>query len=383
MTRSPFPRGSAEVIVSAAEVDRRVIEPDDFVADTSAFVDVRLDGSAGKASYSFIGPGVSQNADQVVNLTEPHGFNIGGASMPHGTVNNQHMHYTAEVFICTRGQWQMRLGQHGEQRVEIGPNTVISVPPWIFRGFQDIGDDDSWLFAVLGEDDTGGILWAPQVLEAAAATGLYLSPGHVVVDASAGDPIDDTLPPVDESRLVELDSYTDDEIRERIVGADRLEWSSAALLSAVLSGHGSAMAPVIGFGLTEDRRQRPPIWTPHGFSLEWLRLEPGASTALHRIEQSQALFLVDGEWQISYNRGDDRASRATAAGSVVSVPGGCWREFTNTGASTASCLVVCAGDERARAEWDSAVVAAASDLGWGHDASGYRAPVDLLARTPS
>jgi len=383
MTRSPFPRGLDEVIVRATEIDQRVIEPDDFVADTSAFVDVRLDGSEGKASYSFIGPGVSQNADQVVNLTEPHGFCIGAASMPSGAVNNQHMHFTAEVFICTRGQWQMRLGQHGDQRVEIGPNTVFSIPPWIFRGFQNLGGDDSWVFAVLGGDDTGGLLWAPQVLEAAAATGLYLTPDHAVVDASAGDPIDGTLAPVDESRLVELDSYTDGEIRERIVGPDQLEWSSSALLSAVLPDHGSAMAPVIGFGLTEDRRHRPPIWTPHGFTLEWLRLDPGASTGLHRIEQSQALFLVDGEWQISYNRDGDRAARRVAEGSVVSVPAGCWRELSNAGASTASCLIVCGGDERARVEWDPTVVAAASDLGWGHDAGGYLAPVDLLGMRPS
>jgi mannose-6-phosphate isomerase-like protein (cupin superfamily) len=381
VTRQRLPGGSAELIVD--DLDRRIIEPDDFVADTSAFVDVHLSGSEGKASYSFIGPGVSQNTDQVVNLTEPHGFCIGAASMPLDVVNSQHLHYTAEVLICTRGQWQMRLGHHGDQRVDIGPNTVFSIPTWIFRGFQNIGDDDSWLFAVLGGDDTGGIMWAPQVLQAAAATGLYLSPSHAVVDASAGDQIDDTLPPIDESRLVEMDSYTDDEIRERIVGPDRLQWSSAALLSAVLPGHASAMAPVIGFGLTEDRRQRPPIWTPHGFTIEWLRLDPGASTGLHHIEQSQALLLVDGDWQISYNRGDNRASRTTAEGAVVSVPAGCWREFSNTGASTASCLVVCDGDERARAEWDPAVISAAFDLGWGHDASGYRAPVDLVARTAS
>jgi len=382
VTRQRLPRDSDELIVDVEDLDRRIIEPDDFVADTSAFVDVRLNGSEGKASYSFIGPGVSQNADQVVNIAEPHGFNIGAASMPHGVINNQHMHFTAEVLICTRGQWQMRLGQHGDHRIDIGPNTVFSIPPWIFRGFQNIGDDDGWLFAVLGGDDTGGILWAPQVLEAAAATGLYLSHDYAVVDATGGL-TEETIAPIDVARLSELDSYTDDEIRERIVGPDRLEWSSSALLSAVLPGHGSAMAPVIGFGLTEDRRQRPPIWTPHGFTLEWLRLDPGASTGLHRIEQSQALFLVDGEWQISYNRGDDRVSRTTAEGAVVSVPAGCWREFSNTGVSTASCLVVCDGDERARAEWDPAVVAAASDLGWGHDASGYRAPVNLLARTPS
>lgn len=383
MTRSPTAGSSDEVVVSAAEIDRRVVGPGDFVADTAAFVDVRLEGSAGKASYSVIGPGVSENSDQVVNIAESHGFSVGAASMPHGVVNNQHLHYTAEVFICTRGRWQMRLGQHGDQRVDIGPDTVFSAPTWAFRGFQNVGGDDSWLFAVIGGDDTGGVLWAPQVLEAAADTGLYLSPGHVVLDARAGDRIAEVVGPVDEARLVEMDSYTDDEIRELIVAPGRLEWSRSALLSSVLPGHASAMAPVIGFGLTEDRRHRPPIWTPHGFTLEWLRLEPGASTGLHRIARPQALLLVEGEWRISFNRGDDRASRAAAEGSVVSAPAGCWRELSNPGASRATCVVVCAGDERARAEWDPAVVGAALDRGWGHDASGYLAPVDLLGRTAS
>ena len=191
--------GHGDVVLSADEVGRRIIEPDDFVADTSAFVDVRLEGSAGKASYSFIGPGVSQNVDQVVNLAEPHGFCIGGASMPSGAVNNQHMHYTAEVFICTRGQFQMRLGQHGDSRVDIGPDSIISIPTWMFRGFQNIGGDDSFMYSVLGGDETGGLLWAPQVLEAAAATGLYLTADHAVIDAKAGDPTDNTLPPIDES----------------------------------------------------------------------------------------------------------------------------------------------------------------------------------------
>lgn len=383
MTRSPTAGSSGEVVVSAAEIDRRVVGPDDFVADTAAFVDVRLEGSAGKASYSVIGPGVSENSDQVVNIAESHGFSVGAASMPHGVVNNQHLHYTAEVFICTRGRWQMRLGQHGDQRVDIGPDTVFSAPTWAFRGFQNVGGDDSWLFAVIGGDDTGGVLWAPQVLEAAADTGLYLSPGHVVLDAKAGDRIAEVVGPVDEARLVELDSYTDDEIRELIVDPGRLEWSRSALLSSVLPGHASAMAPVIGFGLTEDRRHRPPIWTPHGFTLEWLRLEPGASTGPHRIARPQALLLVEGQWRISFNRGGDQVSRAAAEGSVVSAPANCWREFSNPGASRATCVVVCAGDERARAEWDPAVVEAALDRGWGHDASGYLAPVDLLGRTAS
>mgnify|MGYP001605748257 FL=1 len=382
MAVNPFLQPSADLIVNVDDVGRRIIEPHQFVADTEAFVDVRLPGSAGKTSYSFIGPGVSQNADQIVNLAEPHGFNIGAASMPHGVVNNPHMHYTAEVFICTRGRWEMRLGQHGEQTVEIGPNTLFSVPTWIFRGFKNIGDDDGWLLTVLGSDNTGGILWAPQVLEAAASTGLYLSPVGAVLDATAGDLINDTITPIDETRLGELDHYTDAEIVERIVAPDRLDWSEAALLSSVLPGHGSAIAPVIGFGLTEDRQQRPPIWTPHGFTVEWLRLEPGASTGLHRIDQNQALFLVEGEWQVTYNRLDSQISRTVTEDTVVSIPGNCWRDLTNTGSAIATCLVVCAGDNRARADWDPWIGNAAAEAGWGRDANGYIAPLDLLGGTP-
>ena len=382
MTRNPLLQPSADLIVNVDDVGRRIIEPHQFMADTEAFIDVRLPGSVGKASYSFIGPGVSQNADQIVNLTEPHGFNIGAASMPHGVVNNPHMHYTAEVFICTRGRWEMRLGQHGEQTVEIGPNTLFSVPTWIFRGFKNIGDDDGWLLTVLGGDNTGGILWAPQVLEAAALTGLYLSPVGAVLDATAGELSDDTIAPINETRLGELDQYTDAEIAERIVGPDRLNWSEVALLSSVLPGHGSAIAPVIGFGLTEDRQQRPPIWTPHGFTVEWLRLEPGASTGLHRIDQNQALFLVEGEWQVTYNRLDNQISRTVTEDTVVSIPGNCWRDLTNTGSAIATCLVVCAGDNRARVDWDPRIGNAAAEAGWGRDANGYIAPLDLLGGTP-
>jgi len=382
MTQNPLLQPSADLIVDVDDVGRRIIEPHQFVADTEAFIDIRLPGSVGKASYSFIGPGVSQNADQIVNLTEPHGFNIGAASMPHGVVNNPHMHYTAEVFICTRGRWEMRLGQYGEQTVEIGPNTLFSVPTWIFRGFKNIGADDGWLLTVLGSDNTGGILWAPQVLEAAAATGLHLSTNGAVLDATAGELTNDTITPIDETRLGELDHYTDAEIAERIVAPGRLNWSEVALLSSVLPGHGSAMAPVIGFGLTEDRQQRPPIWTPHGFTVEWLRLEPGASTGLHRIDQNQALFLVEGEWQVTYNRLDNQISRTVAEDTVVSIPGSCWRELTNIGSAVATCLVVCAGDNRARADWDPRIENAAAEAGWGRDANGYIAPLDLLGGAP-
>ncbi len=369
-------------LVTADELAKRVIEPSDFVADTEAFIDIRIPGSAGKASYSMIGPGVSQNAGQTINLAEPHGFNVGAASMPPGVVNNQHLHYTAEVFICTAGRWEMRLGQHGDQRLEIGPGTVFSVPTWVFRGFKNIGEGDGWLFAILGGDDTGGILWAPQVLEAAAETGLYLSKDYDVIDTTAGESIDDPVRGVDEALLAGIDHYADDQIAARVVARDGLAWSDRALLGSVGSSGPVAVAPVIGFGLSEDRHHRPPIWDPHGFSLEWLRLGPGASTGGHTVDRSMALFAVEGACEIAYNRAPaDRVVAQPVEGSVVSLPAGAWRELRNLGDTDAFMLLVRQGDERTPTTWDDDVVTTAADDGWSIDPGGYLAPTGLLARS--
>ena len=374
---------AAGVVLDAAEVRRRVIEPSEFVPDTEAFIDVRLPRSRGKASYSLIGGGVSQNSGQSVNLTEPHGFCIGAASMPHGTVNNPHLHYTAEVFICTRGRWRMTIGQRGEQTLEIGPGTVFSVPTWVFRGFENIGSDDGWLFTVLGGDDTGGIIWAPDVLRQAAETGLYLASDHTVLDRANGQSVDDAIVPLADDEFESVDSYSNSQLRSRAIGLEALDWSRRSLLSSVLAGHASALAQVIGFGMSEDRRQSPAIWNPHGFSIEWLSVPAGSRVGLHRLDVSQVLLLSQGDWEISFNRGDATESTRPPPETVVSVPAGAWRDFANTGSGDATALVVCGGDERARIEWDPAIVYRARAAGWARDAGGYVAPLRLLAGSAS
>lgn len=373
---------SAPIVVQADEFARRVIQPSDFVADTEAFVDVRLPQSAGKASYSFIGPGVSQNDAQTVNLTELHGFQVGAASMGPGVVNNQHLHFTAEVLICTRGQWKVNIGEHAEQQLEIAPNTIFSAPNWVFRGFENIGNDDGWLFTVLGGDDTGGIIWAPDVLRDAAQTGLYLRADHSLLDAANGDLPDDVVLPLNAELLAGVDTYSDAELAARTVRVEDLQWSENALLSSVLTGHDTALAPVIGYGLTEDRRHRTPISTPHGFSVEWLRVAPGSSTGVHRIDHSQVVLVGEGKWEVAVNRGNDAIIANPTEGSVVSIPASAWRNLKNVGAADAFALLICGSDQRAGIQWDSEIVDTAEELGWGHDAAGYLAPLALLGRPP-
>ena len=374
---------SGDVTMGPSEFARRVIQPGEFVADRSAFVDVRLPRSAGKASYSLIGPGVSQNPGQAVNLTEAHGFHLGAASMDHGVVNNQHMHFTAEVFVCTRGRWRMRIGEHGQQTLDISPGTVFSVPTWVFRGFENIGSDDGWLFAVLGGNETGGIVWAPDVLRAAAETGLFLGADGTVIDASAGDSVNGCIEPLEESQLASLDSYSDAELVARTVRFEDLVWSRRSLLSSVAgkdrAGAAVELAPVIGYGMTEDRHHQPPITIPHGFTIEWLRAAPGASFGLHRLARHQAAILTEGSWEVSVNRGSSELTARPQEGSVVSMPPGVWRDFLNVGESEACALMVCNSQERPRVLWDGAHERTAAESGWSRDASGYLAPAALVA----
>ena len=372
------PGGRPDVVIDEAALRSLIVEPSAFVADTAAFVDVRLPRSAGKASYSFIGPGVSQNPDQTVNITEPHGYNIGAASMPNGVVNNPHLHFTAEVFVCTAGRWRFDIGAEGDQSLEVGPGSVFSVPTWVFRGFENIGDDDGWLFTVLGRDETGGILWAPSVLERAAATGLYLSPDLAVLDATRGDAVDEVLTPLTEAELVHIDHYSDRELSERLVTHDKLQWSDRALLTSVLTDHRCSIAPVIGFGISEDRHSRPPIVGRHGFAVEWLRIAPGSSVGLHRHLDSQVLFVVGSGCEMRMNRDGHEVASAAADGSVVSVPGGVWRDIANVGDDDLELTVVTRGDGPTVLEWDADIVSACRAAGWTRDANGCVAPTSMV-----
>jgi quercetin dioxygenase-like cupin family protein len=364
------------VLIDRDDFERRIIEPADFVADTEAFVDVRIARSRGKASYSFIGPGVSQNADQKINLTERHGFNVGAASMPSGVINNPHLHYTAEVFICTRGKWRMRLGIDGDQILDLQAGDVFSIPTWVFRGFENIGDDDGWIFAVLGDDDTGGVVWAPHILEEAAETGMYLDLSGALLDANAGDDIADIIRPLS-AVDIDVESYSDVELEARRVSFGDLDWSDSALLSSVV-GYSTRIAPVIGHGLTQRRRQSPPITNPHTFSLEWLEVAPGSSTGLHRHDHPQATFLVEGDFEVSVNLDSETLSSRPATGSVVSTPAGAWRDFANVGTSTARALLVCGTNEPTRIEWSPDIAEAARRAGFGIDRAGDIAPVAML-----
>ncbi len=218
------------VRLTPGQARSRVIRREDLVPCKMAFIDCKMPGSQLKENYSLIGPGVTQSAEQVVDLTEPHGFSLGVAAMPPGTVNNLHIHYTAEVFMIYRGRWVFRWGAQGRDgEIEGGPGDVVSVPDSIFRGFTCVGEEAGWIFTALGGDDTGGIIWHPSILRGAADHGLYLRRDNMLVDTEQGDPAplpEELIQPLDDATIATLPRIPPEAMRRRIVAARERQWSA-------------------------------------------------------------------------------------------------------------------------------------------------------------
>lgn len=169
-------------------LEARVVRYCDLVPCRNAFIDTRTPGSDAKENFTIIGPGVSENPEQHVHISEPHGFNIGGARQPPGCINSQHSHDTAEVFVVHTGRWQFTFGEHGEDaQVEAGSGDIVSFPTKAFRGFENVGKETGFLWSVLGGDDPGRVLWAPKVFEMAKEYGLVLLENGALVDTTTGE----------------------------------------------------------------------------------------------------------------------------------------------------------------------------------------------------
>ena len=370
----------ATATLTAEEARARTIKRSDMVACALAFIDCKMPGSERKENYSLVGPGVTQSRDQVVNLTEAHGFSLGVAAMPPGTINNLHVHFTAEVFMIQRGEWTFRWGSEGQHTLAGSPGDVVSIPTWIFRGFSNTGTEDGWIFTALGGDDTGGIIWHPSILENAARYGMFLTQDNMLVDTASGTerpPPDALMDPLTPEQIALLPHYTPEQMSRRVVKAADRAWSDRALLSAGLPGHASELAPVIGHGMTEDRAHAAPIGNPHGFSIEWLRIPAGNSTGRHLLQQKQVVIVFSGALAVTLHGRGDEVKVEVATGECFSAPAAVWRNLAAADGPVEMALIT-AGDARKAITWAPDIVEAALEAGTVLDHDGHVAPLALL-----
>ncbi len=265
----------------------RIVRYDELRPCRDAFIDTRSPGSDKKENFTIIGPGVSENPNQYVHIAEPHGFNIGAARQPANCVNSQHSHETAEVFYVHKGQWAFRTGETGkDSEVILNPGDLISIPTDVFRGFENISqntnDEPGFLWAVLGGDDPGHVLWAPYVFDMAKDFGLVLLENGNLVDTGKGERIPEGQNPMAVTTRIQVEAlkcFSDTQLRNCCVMSDEgvSEFSRGGLTQRKLIGPTAKLS-----------------W-PHGFTLGHMTLLPHASAEQVRYPGSEVLFVHSGE----------------------------------------------------------------------------------------
>ena len=274
-----------------AATEARVVRYADLRPCYNAFIDTRTPGSELKENFTIIGPGVSENPDQYVHIAEPHGFNIGGARQPPGCVNSQHSHDTAEVFVVHSGTWRFDLGEHGDDaRVVLGPGDVISLPTGMFRGFTNVGSDVGFLWAVLGGDDPGRVLWAPQVFDMAADYGLVLLENGQLVDTLAGQAVPEGARPMPRTSAFQAAALHRADQSE----AETLVWRNR---------DGDSLVRIIG--------EHAPLGWPHPFTLDRLAVGDTRTPIAPEV-----LFVHSGSVTVDWDEG----TVVLSEGDTLSVP---------------------------------------------------------------
>jgi mannose-6-phosphate isomerase-like protein (cupin superfamily) len=325
----------------------RLVRYDDLRPCLNAFVDTYTPGSDKKENFTIIGAGVAEHPDQHVHISEPHGFNIGGARQPPGCLNSQHSHETEEVFIVHCGQWAFRWGEKGEQgEAVLGPGDCISIPVNVFRGFENVGTDVGYLFAVLGQDDAGHVTWAPEVFDQAKDYGLVLLENGQLVDTTKGETIPNgvnAMTPTSADMVAAHRSMNLGEMLDCVsVEKDQCA-SSGSILTNGCSG--VVESPVIGASNEAEGIAAGKMAWLHGFNVRRMDFELGSSLPSHTRDEQEVFYLYRGKVSFVWDGGE----LTLGEGDVLTVPIGLAHSYRNIGDTLALAYVVRGGNQPAAA----------------------------------
>ncbi|SHF64211.1 Mannose-6-phosphate isomerase, cupin superfamily [Loktanella atrilutea] len=288
--------------ITAAEMEARIVRYGDLQPCKTAFIDAHTPGSDQKENFTIIGGGVSESTDQHVHITIPHGFNIGAAGQPPKCRNSLHSHRTAEVFFVLSGRWRFfwgRWGNAGEVVLEEGD--IINIPTGIFRGFENIGTDYGMIMAVLGGDDAGGgVIWAPQVIEDAAAHGLVLGENGKLYDSKKGQTLPEGVKPMPTLTDAQLADYPEPQAADVVPRHVARYWDMMAM---------AQKKPALVIGENGMLPDRP------GFEVGFLT-RGSATEEMHSHDVPSVLMPMRGHWRVTWDGG----AATLAPGDTMSVP---------------------------------------------------------------
>ena len=274
----------------------RLAKFEELIPSTVPFVEGKLKGHQDRKNYSVIGPGVSEDAKQNVKIAEAHGFNIGAVSAAPNNGSGLHSHTTAEVFLIHSGAWRFYWGTEGKEgEVVLDRGDVASFPTNMFRGFQNVSDEEALMFVVLGENDPGVITWTPKILREAKESGMLLMDDSSLIDIEKQKIPEGkkTIEPLEDKGLDKFDHYTSEEIEKFVIRhndsnnyVNDEHYNSNSIINYLdtFEIHGKNFDPHI----------------PHktGFGLSLLK---GNAAHIHSyaIDFSEVFHCLSGEWEIT------------------------------------------------------------------------------------
>ncbi len=271
------------------QMRQRIVRYGELKPCKTAFIDAHTPGSDLKDNFTIIGGGVSENPDQHVHIRETPGFNIGAAGQPPRCKNSLHDHHTAEAFFVLKGRWRFFWGRWGTAgEVVLNKGDIFNIPTGMFRGFENIGADYGMIMALLGGDDAGGgVMWAPQVIEEAAAHGLVLGENGVLYDTKKGQHLPDNIAP--------MPLMSEDEL------AKRAEPTTAEVVPNYVARYWDLMAladhqPAKVIGPDAQLRDRP------GFETDFIT-RGSIPEEPYTVAVPEVLIPVAGHWRVTWAEG--------------------------------------------------------------------------------
>ena len=286
------------------EMEARIVRYGDLKPCRTAFIDAHTPGSDQKENFTIIGAGVSESPDQHVHISDAPGFNIGAAGQPPRCRNSLHTHTTAEVFFVLKGRWRFfwgRWGDTGEVTLEEGD--LINIPTGMFRGFENIGTDYGMIMAVLGGNDAGGgVDWAPQVIQEAAAHGLVLGSNGVLYDSKKDEFLPDGIAPMPLMSDEDINQLIEPVAAKVVPRFVARYWDMVAMSdkqpSLVLGEH----------GMLKDKP---------GFTIEMITRH-SLPVEMQQTDCHQILMVMHGHWRLRWLQGET----VLAPGDTCAIPPG-------------------------------------------------------------
>jgi quercetin dioxygenase-like cupin family protein len=320
-------------MMTPKEMESRIVRYGELKPCRTAFIDTHTPGSDQKENFTVIGAGVTESPHQHIHIRETPGFNIGAAGQPPKCRNSLHSHTTAEVFFVLKGRWRFFWGRQGTAGEFIAnEGDIFNIPTGIFRGFENVGTDYGMIMAILGGDDAGGgVTWAPQVIEEAAAHGLVLGENGVIYDTKLGEYLPHNVNPMPLLNEEQLKAFPEVPVEDVIRDYVARYWDLMAL---------AAHKPAMVIGENALLKDKP------GFEVEFLT-RGSIPADNYSTDGHEILMPLRGHWKFRWSGGESVLN----PGDTCAVPPGLEHSLEPSMTGEVSLYRICSTNDAAGPTW--------------------------------